>query len=149
MKQIILKRPLPFFLLFFLLVVSSCNSVRLISDYDEITDKTVTALQEKTARFFVNLEDDIGTEKAAYENYREFYKEAKVDLYVLKTRADAIDKNQIVRDQVSLLTSMVTDMEKLHKIGFSSLEQVKALEQPFNSAFTAILKLQMGLKRGK
>lgn len=144
-----LNRKIPVFLSIIILFLSSCSSIRLISDYDEITDKTVTALQEKVTMFFVKMESEIGTDQAKYENYKQFYQDAKVDLTTLKIRADAIDKNKIVQEQVAELTNMLGNLEKLHKIGFNSPELVKPLEQPFNSAFTAITKLQLGLKRGE
>lgn len=142
-------RKIPLFLSLILLLFTSCASVRLISDYDEITDKTVTAVQEKVSAFFVKMESEAGTEAAEYENYRTFYQEVKVDLTTLKIRADAIEKNKIVQDQISELTRMLDNLEKLHKLGFPSAEVLKPLEQPFNSAFTAIIKLQLGLKRGE
>ncbi len=149
MKQLTLNRKMPFWLGVLLMLVTSCTSVRLISEYDEITDKAVTALQKKVSRIFVKLESEIGTDKAAYENYKGFYQTAKVDLNTLKVRADAIDKNKIVQDQIVALTSMLDNLEKLHKIGFYSVDQIIPLKQPFNSAFTAIIKLQMELKRGE
>lgn len=148
MKQLLLKRNTQLITGLFLLLITSCTSVRLISDYDEITDKAVTAFQEKVTKFLVKVEDEVGTDKALYENYKTFYQEVKVDLNTLKIRADAIDKNKIVQSQVAELTTMVINMEKLHKLGFFDVSQVTALQQPFNSAFTAIIKLQMGLKRG-
>ncbi len=149
MKQLILNRKIPFFFGFLLILVTSCSSIRLISEYDEITDKAVTAFQEKVSKTFVKLESEVGTDQVKYENYKQFYQEAKVDLNTLKIRADAIDKNKIVQEQIVELTKMLDNLEKLHKTGFSSIDQIKPLKQPFNSAFTAIIKLQMGLKRGE
>lgn len=149
MKTFTLKRRLPILLSLLLLLVSACTSIRLISDYDEITDKAVTALQEKVSTFFVQISADVGTDKAKYTNYKDFYTQAKVDLSTLKIRADAIDKNKIIQEQVAELTNMINKLEQLHKIGFSTVNQIKPLEQPFNSAFTAIIKLQLALKRGE
>lgn len=149
MQTLALKRKIPFLLSFLLVIISSCTSIRLISEYDEITDKAVTALQEKVSKFFVTMEGEVGTPQAGYDNYKAFYQDIKVDLRTLKIRADAIDKNQIVQSQVAELTKMTDNLEKIHQIGLSSVAQVKALEQPFNSAFTAIIKLQLGLKRGE
>lgn len=149
MKSLIFNRKIPILVSMLIVLLTSCSTIRLISEYDEITDKAVTSLQEKVSGFFVKMESDIGTKQASYENYKMFYQEAKVDLSTLKIRADAIDKNKIVQNQIVELTSMLGNLEKLHKMGFSSLEQIKPLEQPFNSAFTAIIKLQLGLKRGE
>lgn len=149
MKQLVFRWKIPIFFGLLSILISSCTSVRLISEYDEITDKAVTALQEKVSRFFVKIESEVGTDQAEYENYKQFYQDTKVDLKTLKVRADAIDKNNIVQDQIAELTKMIDNLERLHKAGFASVELIEPLEQPFNSAFTAIIKLQLGLKRGE
>lgn len=133
----------------FLLLFQSCSSVKLISDYDEITDNTVTQLQRNTSNYFVVLERTVGTPKADYENYISFFDNAKIDLNTLEIRTAALEKNEIVQEQISELKKMIENLEKLHKLGFSSAEMIEPLQQPFNSAFTAIIKLQMALKRGK
>lgn len=127
----------------------SCSNIRLISDYDEITDVTVNELQRKVSGFFVKMERVIGTDSAKYENNISFYDDAKVDLDILSVRAKAFEKNTIMEKQVRALSQMFTDLEKLHKIGFVDVSQIEPLKQPFNSAFTAIIKLQMALKRGE
>lgn len=132
-----------------LFTLSNCTSIRLISDYDEITDKAVTALQEKVMKSLVKIERNVGTPEADYEKFKSFYEESKVDLSTLKIRADAIDKNTIVQQQIGELTKMTDNLEALHKIGFRQVEDVKMLLIPFNSAFTAIVKLQLALKRGE
>lgn len=131
------------------LIVQSCTSVRLISDYDEITDKTATELQEKVSNYFVKLERTVGTNEADYNNFVESFDEFKVDLNTLEVRAAAFDKNRIVQEQVLQLKVMVLKLEELHKKGFATYDQIKPLRQPFNSAFTSIAKLQLALKRGE
>ncbi|MDN3669152.1 hypothetical protein QWY93_07410 [Echinicola jeungdonensis] len=132
-----------------LFVAQSCGPVRLISEYDPITDEKVTELEEKVTTFFVKLERVVGTNHADYEHFTNFYDEVKVDLNTLKVRADAVDKNRIVREQIEELSNMVESLEELHKMGFATIEQVRPLQQSFNSAFTAIIKFQMALKRGE
>jgi hypothetical protein len=149
MNKTLLLPKIPWLLGLWMLILPACSSVKLISDYDEVTDKSVTALQEKITEFFVKMETDIGTDAAGYSHYSNFYQQAKVNLITFKIRADAIDKNKIVQDQIVALTSMLNDLEQLHRIGFSNLAQIKQLEPPFNSAFTAIIKLQLALKRGE
>ena len=149
MNKTLFLPKIPWLLGLLMFILPACSSVKLISDYDEITDKSVTALQERLSEFFVKMETDIGTEAAAYTHYSSFYQQAKVNLATLKIRADAIDKNKIVQDQIAALSIMLKDLEELHRIGFTNLTQVKQLEPPFNSAFTAIIKLQLALKRGE
>jgi hypothetical protein len=132
----------------FFLVFQSCTSVKLISDYDEITDNTVTQLQRNTSNYFVVLERTIGTVESDYENFISFFDNAKVDLNTLEIRTAAFEKNKIVQNQIQELEKMIDNLENLHKLGFTSLNSIEVLQQPFNSAFTAIIKLQIALKRG-
>lgn len=132
-----------------MMLIQSCTSIRLISDYDEITDKTVTQVQEKVSDYFVTLERTVGTQEGEYENFIETFDKIKVDLNTLEVRAAAFDKNRIVQEQVKELNNMITNLEKLHKLGFATYDQIKPLRQPFNTAFTAIIKLQLALKRGE
>lgn len=133
----------------FISFLMSCSSVKLISDYDEVTDRTVTQLQRDVATYFVTLERKIGTNEADYINYVSFFDNAKVDLNTLQIRANAIEKNEIVQKQLVELKKMIVNLEALHKTGITSAEMIEPLQQPFNSAFTAIIKLQMALKRGQ
>lgn len=132
-----------------MLFISSCSSIRLVSEYDEITDKAATALQQNISTFFIKVQDEAGTEAAKYENYKLFYQQTKVELNTLQIRADAVEKNQIVQDEVTILNQMVLDLEKLHKKGFGRPEELDLLKKGFNSAFTAITKFQLALKRGE
>ncbi|GAB3661684.1 hypothetical protein GCM10028791_36370 [Echinicola sediminis] len=127
----------------------SCTSVRLISEYDPITDEKVTALGEKMSDYFVGLDRRIGTDQANYEHYMDFFDEVKVDLNTLAIRAAAIEKNHIVQEQITELQNMVSNLESLHQLGFVSSEQIVPVRQAFNSAFIAITKLQLALKRGE
>lgn len=148
-NRIATKGKLISFLLLLLWCGQACTSVRLISEYDPITDEKVTALEEKVTAYFVSLERNIGTDEAAYEHYQEFFDETKVDLNTLAVRAAAVDKNRIVQEQVKELQNMLRNLEFLHQMGFASAEQLPPLKTAFNSAFTAIIRLQMALKRGE
>jgi hypothetical protein len=134
---------------FLVFIYGGCTSIRLISDYDEITDKKVNELQEKVVNHFVKLERVIGTDEAKYQNYIDFYDGVKVDLSILEIRARAIDKNDIIIKQLSLLKQNMMDLEQLHKIGFKSVSEIIPMENAFNSAFSAIIKLIIALKRGE
>jgi hypothetical protein len=133
-------------ILFVYFILFSCSSVQYISNYDEVTNKNFVLLHEKVATLFVEIEDQIGTNASKYSNFEQSYKKIKVNLKVLKIRTAAIEKNEIIQNQVAELIKMIDNLQQLHKIGFSSIEQIKALEQPFNAAFIAIAKLQNGVK---
>lgn len=128
--------------------LSGC-AVKLISSYDETTDKTVTALQKKTEAHLVALEAVDGLPECKYERHKQFYSEAKVDVSAIAVRAAAIPKNDITTEQTMLLTSSLETLEKLHKIACLSKDQIAPLRTQFNSSFTAILKLELAKRRGE
>ncbi|MFA6465259.1 MAG: hypothetical protein WCT30_05840, partial [Desulfurivibrionaceae bacterium] len=97
------------------LVVSGC-AVKLISSYDETTDKTVTALQKKTEAHLVALEAVEGLPECKYEKHKQFYEEARVDVSAIAVRAAAIPKNEITTEHTVLLSQSLNSLEKLHKI---------------------------------
>ena len=44
------------YLFSFLFLLLSCSEIRLIQEYDPVAENKITALQEKTSRFFIKLE---------------------------------------------------------------------------------------------
>jgi hypothetical protein len=124
----------------------SCSSVRLILEYDEITDQKLTALQEKIARFFVRMDRQIGFPESNYVNYIDFYDDVKTELSVLEVRSRAIPKSDIVQQQLQSVQSQITNLEKLHKLGFNSYEEIVPIRNALNNSFAAIIQLQMSLK---
>jgi len=146
-------------LVFVLLILSGC-SVKLISSYDEATDKAVTALQRKVETFLVALESQEGLPECVYDNHKKFYEEAKVDISAIRVRAEAIPKNEITIKQVALLSNSLNLLEQLHqlkkklsneqgKLICISKEEIAPLRTAFNASFTAILKLELAKKRGE
>jgi hypothetical protein len=130
----------------FLLLLYSCSSVRLIQEYDEITDQKLTALQEKMARFFVKMERQIGYPESKYGKYIDFYDDVKTELSVLEVRSRAIPKSDIVQQQLKSVQSQVTNLEKLHKLGFNSYDELIPIRNALDNSFAAIIQLQMSLK---
>jgi hypothetical protein len=142
-------RKLAFLLLFFsalTLWFVSCTSVRLIQDYDEITDNRITALQEKTSRFFVKMERHFMEPQAVYEKNMEFYEEVKVDLNVLEVRNRAMPKSDLTVQQLQSVQKQFDSLEKLHKLGIKSYEELVPARQAIESSFSAMMQLQMSLK---
>lgn len=130
------------------LALSGCT-VKLVSAYDETTDKNVTALQKKTEAHLVALEAAEGLPECKYEKHKQFYKEAKVDVSSIAVRAAAIPKNEITTKQTVLLSNSLDNLEELHKIACLSKDQIAPLRIQFNSSFTAILKLELAKRRGE
>lgn len=136
-------------LLFAIIISLTSCKITLISKYDEIIDAKTTAMQEDVSRFFISIEQQLGTDAAVYNEYIPFYIQAKVDLSTLKIRAAALEKNKLVEQQIQLLATNISSLEQLHKLGFRSQQELVPLINSFNTQFTAITKLQMGLKRGE
>ena len=130
-----------------ILVAAGCT-LKLVADYDEVTDQAVTALQRKVERFFVGLERDIPTPDADYENHVEFYDDVRADLRVIRVRAAARPKNEITLQQLDLLTENVDNLEALHELGFEDREELVPLRAAFQQGFQAILTLELAKKRG-
>lgn len=129
-----------------LLLFVSCSSIRLISEYDSITDQKVTELQQDFAQYFVKMERIIGTDAARYENYLPFYDNMKVNISTLRIRANAFDKNEIVIKSINLIDENISNLESLHKLGFKNISEIIPIKNAFESSFTAIIKFQLALK---
>lgn len=129
-------------------VLSGCAGIRLLSEYDEITDKKIAELHEKFIRHFVKLERVIGTEEANYENFVIFYDDVKVDIRILKVRANVFEENIILLESLNDLEKNTNDLQTLHKIGFNDNEEILPVRNAFDSSFSAMIKFMNALKRG-
>ncbi|UCD56014.1 MAG: hypothetical protein JSV16_09170 [Candidatus Hydrogenedentota bacterium] len=136
-------------LLAVLLLAGFGCTIRLIAEYDEQTDRSVTALQRKMEAFFVHLGNIAGTPEADYANYKDFYEEVRVDISAIKLRVDAKPLNTQTQEQIDLLERSVNDLEEIHELGIRHAEVVETLRKQFNTAFVAILKLELEKKRGE
>lgn len=136
-------------LLLCLVGLHSCSTVRLINDYDEITDKTINSLQEDVSRLLVSIETHLGTDQAKYEHYAKNYEDMKVKLKILETRVAILDKNRIISGQVAELKTILSNVEKLHRIGFTNIDQLKLLDSQMTTLFSSLIRFQVALKRGE
>lgn len=136
-----------YFFLITILISTSCFSVKFINSYDEVTEKTIYALQEDVTRILVQVESNIDKKEAKYEHFALAYENIKIKLQILETRVEALDKNRIVKNEVSELKRMLNNMEQLHKMGFKSREEIALLNQPIQSAFGAMIRLQLAIKK--
>jgi len=132
-----------------LLVASAGCTIKLISEYDETTDKAVTQLQRKMETFLVDIQRKVGTEEASYDKNAKVYDDLRVDISAILVRAQAIPKNEITVQQIKLFQESVANLEKLHQLGFSKPEELDPLRSAANITFTAILKLELAKKRGE
>ena len=145
----ILRQYVPWqFILSLVLVAAIGCSIRLISEYDKKIDDGVTELQKKTEAFLIKMERIAETPEGAYTKHIGFYDEVKVDLSLLKVRADAIAQNDLTSKQISLLQDSFKSLEEQHKKGLKAV-MIESIRQSLNTQFTAILKLEVSKERKK
>jgi len=127
-------------------LLHSCSEVRLIQEYDETTDRKVTLLQEKFARFFIRMQKQYNLPEGGFPKYEGFYEDVHTELNVLEVRNRAIPRSQITGEQIGLLEKQVDQLETLHQKGFTVYEEVVPVKNAMESSFAAILKYQIALK---
>lgn len=142
--MIINIRFLRVFVFFFFLF--SCAEVKLIQEYDTVSNNKINVIYEKSTKFFVKLKRNIGLPESKYEKYIDFYDDVKSDIHILETRTKAIEKSQIVQKQINALDIQIQSMEQLHKKGFTSKEEIELIQSAFDQTIASMLKLQVALK---
>ena len=147
-KRLIGRYKAVFAFLALLLFCTSCTEIRLISDYDEETDRAVAALQKKVETLLTSLEKTLGTNEGAFSNYEDDYDEIKIDLSSLQVRADSRPKNQIQIDQLAEIAKQLALFEQAHKAGMDKAE-IPPFRNGFNQSFRAIITLELAKKRGE
>lgn len=147
LRSIEISRALLIALAIAAMALAGCT-VKLVSNYDEKTDKAVSELQKEVESFFVTMEEQQGTPACAYENHKSFYDETAVELSAIEVRAKALEKNEITVEQVNLLQDSFNNLEQLHQKECLSSNQIESLRSSFNSSITAILRLELAKKRG-
>lgn len=131
---------------FALIFFFSCSEIRLIQEYDAVSDSKINSIQEKTSRFFVKLNRTFGLPENKYDKYIEFYDDIKSDIHILEIRTKSIEKTNITQQQIISLITQVNSLEALHKVGFKNKEEISLIESAFDNTFTAILQFQQALK---
>lgn len=131
-----------------LLFLTQACAVKLIANYDEQVDQSLMSLQRAFTGLFISLDETVGTEAAAYENYRDFYRDAKVDAAALKFRVDSQPLNDISSDAVSLLVDNIELLEEIHKEGINDLEVVSVIKDDFMTSLSSLLRLELAKQRG-
>ncbi len=132
-----------------LIFLCSCK-VTLLAPYDEITDKTITEMQEMTSTFFVALESEPENTNLKYDNQKQFYQQLKVKAATVRIRNAAIDKNKIMVSMINELEANIGRLQQLHKgkpNGMLIPEEVKLLKETFETQYGAIIYFLMALKQ--
>jgi hypothetical protein len=135
----------------------ACTEIRLIGAYDATVDATIQKISKDVTTLLIEVEKNQLDGKAAdnaYENFRKRYIELMGETQTLQIRSNALPKYRIISSQVGLLNDNLRLLDSLHKSGFAApgrnpvpvLNNVRA---NFETAFTAMIALQNGLKREK
>lgn len=91
-----------------------CMTVRLVSDYDEPTEKGATALQRDLSEFFVKMQSATLTDRR-FDTNLAFYQKAVVDLNALQVRAEGIRRNTITQQQLQAVEDNLAYVVLMHK----------------------------------
>ena len=127
-----------------------CAEVRLISDYDEVTDRSVTALQRDLETLLTTLERNPQPPACLHVTHADTYAAMEVDLNLLLARNAGRPDNSLTERQLVMLRDSIDTLEELHRSsGDACLSNfsIAPLRSAFNSSFTAILKLEFAKKR--
>lgn len=126
-------------------------AVRLISEYDDTTDREVTQLQRWVDTFLLSLARHPNPPSCTYAKRSGFYDTTESAISSLIIRNRARDKNDITVQQLVLLDSSLSLLERLHRMrgdsGCMTPESIQPLRETFNTSFAAILRLELAKKR--
>lgn len=131
-----------------LLLLAGCFTVQFVSDYDEEIDRGITAFQKQIERHLAVMERGLGTPAADYAQSEAFYDAVRIDLGLLRTRADLDPKNAITVQQIDLLIRNVDRLAALHREGLAA-NDLPPLRTAFTTSCTAIIKFELAKKRGE
>jgi hypothetical protein len=144
------SRPTVYWLTMVLLIsfLAGCAfRVKLVGEYDEITDRTVSDLHRKTVSFFARLNSSSGHD-VSYEANRSFYEDAQGDVSTLILRAkvteEGLKRNPLTRNFEDL-QKQYQDLAELHKTS-PSLQIMRSAEDALQRSFRAIVENLMYLK---
>ena len=145
------------------ILLAGCAGIKPVSDYDEVTDKSLTTIQEKTDDFIETLITQSGTNKAAFSKHQAFYSDIDQQLRRLEFRVNAIPKNDKTIDLVKKIRMVIlgtgkcmadgTSLRDLHCMPGSKDKgpSAKALEisrRNVNQTISAALSLELAKKQG-
>ena len=133
------------------MVMLAC-AVHFVSDYDEVTDRTITELNTRVEAFLPSMADAAGTPAGIYDHNKGFYTETKATLQAMMSRAMAIPQNQSTVDQLKKLEENIDLLAQLHSAGGEkglTAAVAGPVHDMLNVQFRAIIKHELDKKRGK
>ena len=156
-----------------LLTLASCIGIRIISDYDEATDKNLTVIQHKTDDFIEMLIKNIVSNSVApgekekadvsFEKHRDFYGEIDRLLRRLEFRVSSIPQNNNTIELVGKIRAVIlgagkcseegNSLRDLHcmpanKIKGPSPGVLEIARRNINQTISAALSLELAKKQG-
>ena len=149
--------------IFCAILLTGCAGAKLISDYDEVTDKSLTTIQQKTDDFIETLITQSGTKKAAFSKHQAFYSDIAQELRRLEFRVNAIPNNDKTIDLVNKIRLVIlgegtcttegTSLRDLHcmpanKNKGPSATALANCRLNVNKAISAALSLELAKKQG-
>lgn len=135
-------------------ITSGCAfKVKLVGEYDEIIDKSVTELQESTVTFFSIMESASDVDRT-YENNKKFYADTEGKLSALILRSEIIEGglkiNPLTRNLKDLKAQYAelktTHLNEKNNNKAPSKKYFQSAEKAFNQSFRAILENLLYLK---
>ncbi len=134
--------------------VAGCVTIPV---YDSKTDDLLTSLQKDTDTFIGKLSDSYDNTTAsgkscAYEANAKTYEQFRLDIGLLKTRANALYNNQVTLSALDALQDTYVKLEAAHKEADSRpdhciLPQLLTTDQQaMDSAIGGVLKLELQKK---
>lgn len=99
-----------------LLVFFTSCAIRVTSYYDSYSDDLTMSFSKEISTLLEVLQKDIsnGPEFCNIVNYQDYYVRLNSTLYVLELRNAKRNRNNITRDNISKLDSLLRDFETLH-----------------------------------
>lgn len=129
-------------------VISGCAfKVKLVGEYDQIIDKSVTELQQSTVTFFTKMKAASDADRT-YAVNKEFYEDVEGKISTLIVRSEVIEerlkKNPLTKNFKDLKEQYV-ELAKEHK-NSPQKQYFESAEKAFNQSFRAILENLLYLK---
>lgn len=143
--------------------LAACSGMRLISDYDEPTDKALTALQAGADDFIAKLAKDAPSDRNAFDKHQAFYEEADQQLRRLEFRVGSIPNNGKTAGLVGNIRAVLlgegkcdatgTSLRDLHCLPASraqgpSRRSLEIAGRNVNQTIGAALALEIAKKQG-
>lgn len=144
-------------------MMAGCAGVKLISAYDEVTDKSLTAIQQKTDDFIETLIKQSGTDEASFSKHQAFYNDIDQQLRQLEFRVNSIPKNDKTVNLVKNIRSAIlgegngledgNSLRDLHCMTANrdkgpSAKVLEINRRSINQTISAALSLELAKKQG-